>query len=146
MQHACLPQRSRLNITHTVHPKPNQWQSHCYVPSSDCGCPAHVARLTYQISSEGIRRYGSTVATKLCRLLAPTCHRRCERCCGRQGTTGRHPRVSCRNRDIGVNFAHSSHSFLLSFFLLIINLCISYFASTRVADSLEWYSYMLASS
>ena len=37
-------------------------------------------------------------------------------------------------------------SFVLSFFILRINLYISYFASTREADSLEWYSYMLASS
>ena len=35
---------------------------------------------------------------------------------------------------------------LVSDFGLLINLCISYFASTRVADSLEWYSYMLVSS
>ena len=29
---------------------------------------------------------------------------------------------------------------------LSINVCFSYFALTRVADSLEWYGYMLASS
>ena len=45
------------------------------------------------------------------------------------------------------NIAHSSLLFLLfvfPFFSVVI--IISYFASTRVADSPEWYSYMLASS
>ena len=40
----------------------------------------------------------------------------------------------------------SSGLSLVSVFCLLVNLRFSYFASTRVADSLEWYSCMLTSS
>ena len=44
------------------------------------------------------------------------------------------------------NIAHKVCLSLVSLCGVLINLCISYFASTRMGDSLEWYSYMMASS